>query len=465
MVERSPGPFAYFQDLHGGVNGDTIRADAYGAGLHAGDVSALASQLEGDSRTVARQLDGQITSLVQLNTRAASGSATRVAARGHYAVALLGSFAGMVDLFDITVNSLNHRYRSDLASAMRWSGKAASETPSKKDDQLVDEAHLGPSIKAALKPEYQTALRDLDDNADAIARKFREGPTVDNVRALVRAGLIPLHAESLYPGLHLTDEDRAAYFYSLAYLPSAPDPDEPDIPDEDVPPPEHHWWQTALDGLEDAGAWTYNHTVVPGVNGLADVGQAVVEHPGDLLSMLAGAGLMVVGSGGEAGGGLLDATGVGAVAGVPINVAAAAVIASGGTLAAAGGADLAHNAAQNHNTVLNEAHGAGRRPGDPLPDESRPSAAGSDWKGRVANNGNGDVWQAPGNVDAPRGSPRNANVFRDCDPDPDYPNGYVRFYNEHGQPLRLDGKPGSDAQTHIPKNPDGSYPVPEGWNP
>lgn len=465
MVERSPGPFAYFQELHGGVNGDTIRADAYGAGLHAGDVTALASQLEGDSRAVARQLDGEITAMVQLNTRAAGASATQVAARGHYAVALLGSFAGMVDLFDITVNSLNHRYRSDLAMAMRWAGKAASETPTKKDDAKVDEAHMGPSVEAGIKPDYQAAVRDLDDNADKIAEKFRQGPTVDNVRALVRAGLIPLHAESLYPGLKLTDEDRAAYFHSLAYLPSAPDPDEPDIPDEDVPPPEHHWWETAWDGLQDAGAWTYNHTVVPGVNGLADLGQAAVEHPEDLLSMLAGAGLMVVGSGGEAGGGLLDATGVGAIAGVPINIASAAVIAAGGTLAVAGGGDLVHNAAQNHNTVLNEAHGSSPRPGDSLPDTSRPSSAGGNWEGHVANNGKGSVWQDPASANAPAGSPQNANMLRECDPDPRYPHGYVRFYNEHGQPIGLDGKPGSQAHTHIPKNPDGSYPVPEGWNP
>ncbi|MFF7645914.1 DUF6188 family protein [Streptomyces canus] len=31
-----------------------------------------------------------------------------------------------------------------------------------------------------------------------------------------------------------------------------------------------------------------------------------------------------------------------------------------------------------------------------------------------------------------------------------YPNGYVRFTNKHGQPIGLDGKPGSKAATHIP---------------
>lgn len=47
--------------------------------------------------------------------------------------------------------------------------------------------------------------------------------------------------------------------------------------------------------------------------------------------------------------------------------------------------------------------------------------------------------------------------------DPRYPNGYVMFTNEHNQPITLDGKPGSRAETHIPRNPDGSYPIPKGW--
>jgi hypothetical protein len=36
-------------------------------------------------------------------------------------------------------------------------------------------------------------------------------------------------------------------------------------------------------------------------------------------------------------------------------------------------------------------------------------------------------------------------------------------YNECGQPIDLNGKPGSNAVTHIPREPDGSYPRPEGW--
>lgn len=107
-----------------------------------------------------------------------------------------------------------------------------------------------------------------------------------------------------------------------------------------------------------------------------------------------------------------------------------------------------------------------RKPGDPLPPKKRPKDAGDDWNGRVSDNGKGEVWQRPG-------ATKNADSVRVMEPTPDYPNGYVRYYNEHGQPIGLDGKPnipnGTKAQnaahTHIPKNPDGTYPVPKGWKP
>jgi hypothetical protein len=55
------------------------------------------------------------------------------------------------------------------------------------------------------------------------------------------------------------------------------------------------------------------------VNGLASVGNAAAHHPGDIATAAAGAGLMLLGATGDVGGGLLDLTGVGAIAGVPIN--------------------------------------------------------------------------------------------------------------------------------------------------
>ncbi len=212
MGERTAGPFEYFQDIHGGVNGDTIRADAQDPGLKAGTIQALAGELEGDSQKVAGQLSGDITADVQANPKTASDTAKALAAKGHYAVGLIGSFAGMVDAFDSTVNDLNHRYKTDLASAMRYAGQAAAATEDKADDAKVTEAGMGPAIKANLQPEYKAAVAKLDNDADSIASKFKQGATTANVRELIKAGLIPLSAAAFYPGLELTAAEKTSYW-------------------------------------------------------------------------------------------------------------------------------------------------------------------------------------------------------------------------------------------------------------
>jgi len=87
-----------------------------------------------------------------------------------------------------------------------------------------------------------------------------------------------------------------------------------------------------------------------------------------------------------------------------------------------------------------------------------PSGVPPGWVARPADNGVGTVYQQPGAVG-------NSNSIRIMEPgaNPQYPNGYVRFTNEHNQPINLDGKPGTRAETHIPRNPDGSFPIPKGW--
>jgi hypothetical protein len=232
--------------------------------------------------------------------------------------------------------------------------------------------------------------------------------------------------------------------------------------------PEPAWWQAALEKAGEAGAWTWNHTAVPLVNGAANVAEAAAEHPEDLAEMALGTGMIVLGGAGMAGGTALDATGVGAVAGVPIQFAAAAMTATGVAAASRGAGDLLGNAARKDSRLLQEvdAPTVGRgKPGDPLPDSMRPDTAGANWKGRVADNGKGEVWQSPDKVAVFGGEPKNANMIRILDPDKRYPYGCVRFYNRHGQPLRPDGHPGSQAETHIPIRPDGTYDVPIGWSP
>lgn len=228
------------------------------------------------------------------------------------------------------------------------------------------------------------------------------------------------------------------------------------------------WYETAAVTAGDAAAWTWNHTAVPFVNGAANVGEAILEHPEDLLELALGVGGMVVGAGGELGGLALDATLVGAPAGAAVHVASTGLIVAGTAAAAHGAGNLAQHALENDNRWLSEVSGPGGgtrvqrgQPGDPLPDSARPDTARSTWKGRVSDTGKGEVWQDPTYV----GRSRDANSVRIMDPTWRYPNGYVRFYDEQGRPLTLDGVPGPNKHesTHFPVRADGTYDVPKGW--
>ncbi|MEU1954651.1 hypothetical protein ACH474_31605 [Nocardia rhamnosiphila] len=93
---------------------------------------------------------------------------------------------------------------------------------------------------------------------------------------------------------------------------------------------------------------------------------------------------------------------------------------------------------------------------EPWDPNVRPPGVPDDWVARTADNGKGVVWQKPG-------ASGNADCVRVMEPTNRYPSGYVRFYNPGGQPINLDGKPGPNSETHIAIEPDGTYPLPKGW--
>lgn len=97
--------------------------------------------------------------------------------------------------------------------------------------------------------------------------------------------------------------------------------------------------ESAWHGVENVGA--------DALNGLASFGNAMIDHPGDTGTMLGGALLAGAGAIGDAGGAVLDATGIGAVIGVPANVVSTAAIGAGATMMAASGGDLLGHAASD----------------------------------------------------------------------------------------------------------------------
>jgi len=109
-----------------------------------------------------------------------------------------------------------------------------------------------------------------------------------------------------------------------------------------------NWAGAALQDAADVG----QAIAADLLNSAATHGNAALHNPLDALGMIGGAALMAGGAGIEVPGIALDATGVGALVGVPVNVAGAAMMAGGATMAGAGALDLSHEAAQQPVTIM-----------------------------------------------------------------------------------------------------------------
>ncbi|WP_051967552.1 hypothetical protein [Kitasatospora mediocidica] len=92
---------------------------------------------------------------------------------------------------------------------------------------------------------------------------------------------------------------------------------------------------------------------------VASVGNAMLHDPGSVAEMAGGLALASVGAGGEVLGVALDATGVGAVIGVPANVVSAGAIATGAGLMSMGAMNIGKDAAGSDRVNMNSDSGGG----------------------------------------------------------------------------------------------------------
>ncbi len=76
------------------------------------------------------------------------------------------------------------------------------------------------------------------------------------------------------------------------------------------------------------------------------------------------------------------------------------------------------------------------------------------WPSRPAENGRGIIFRRPG------ATTRNGDSVRIMEPTSRHPEGYYVYYNKQGQPLDVNGKPGSPDATHIPEDYKG---ITKGW--
>jgi len=212
MVTRTEGPFEYWE-----VTGDAVRSAAECPGTNAAVIQSLAGELEGDEQKAAAAIEGDIEAGVKANTTAAKDLATSLAAKGTYAVGLLGQFGKAVDAFDESVNQINIDYKNQVQSKISAARtKADQEATGNETPAAVDTAAIAGAVRADLQARYHKAEGVIDDAADEIASMFKAGPTDANVKDLLLAGLIPFDSAKLYPGVKLTpDQKRQALSNTL----------------------------------------------------------------------------------------------------------------------------------------------------------------------------------------------------------------------------------------------------------
>ncbi|WP_344330009.1 hypothetical protein [Aeromicrobium halocynthiae] len=197
--------FDNYADLYGGVTAAQIRAAAEEPAANARIITDIAADLGTDADAVTASTEGDITAGTRTNAQTVQQSAVALSQAGEYGVAALHEFAAHVEAFDTSVAELNQRLRTNVASAQRLAGQAAAEN----DEDPPEYAETWAAIRASLVPEYNRAVSTLDDNAEATASRFEQGPTLANVKDLVLAGLIPYTiASSTWPNLTLTADER-----------------------------------------------------------------------------------------------------------------------------------------------------------------------------------------------------------------------------------------------------------------
>lgn len=200
-------PFEDFEDLHGSTPAKIIAA-ADRPGVSADQLSQLGTDLLQDARRTDTATEGDLKTISQVPT-AAAGHAQTLAAAGQLAAGCLRKFGSDAQTFDTQVASLNSQVAGSVTGIMH--------TPEyRMGDLKIDLAQVRQDATNRLRPQYTKLVSKLDQDASDTAGMLKAGPgNTDNIKALIRAGFIPLAAAADWPTMVLTDDDRAAYYSSV----------------------------------------------------------------------------------------------------------------------------------------------------------------------------------------------------------------------------------------------------------
>lgn len=216
----------------------------------------------------------------------------------------------------------------DGAQRAQYAADEASRVSSAADAQASANPHSPAALLAA-----QNARSAADDALSAASTAVARMSALSGQYDAERSHAVTLCAQA-------TEQASRATTQAVAALDAAATP-------LTGPPQPAHGGATGVHHHE--GFWSgllHDAEHLPGdvVNGVASLGNAAIHDTGGALSILGGLALTGVSGGGEALGFTFDATGVGSVVGVPLNVVSAAGITTGTGLVAGGATSIVRNA-------------------------------------------------------------------------------------------------------------------------
>lgn len=257
-----------------------------------------------------------------------------------------------------------------LASVESWRSKAADgfrDAAGSAEDTLRKAYHryhiaaqaMGSQVRESSEADWASALELAQKMADKALKDAQTADT-DHKAATSKIAALPTGTEPSDPTLTGLKKQQQSSASALGSAKSALQAAK-DVRDNAAKAAEQRIHRAIThDGLHDSRWDKVSHSVggalsdaghaledvgETALSDLASIGDAMAHDAGAVMEVLGGIGLATLGAGGEIGGVVLDATGIGALLGVPTAVVSAAAITGGLSLAGLGASTIAHDAA------------------------------------------------------------------------------------------------------------------------
>lgn len=205
-------PFADYNELYG-VTPAQIEEAANVPSLHLTALDALTESIDLDRKQAINSVEGAIEDPLNEQLLIPRKSGADLSANGWYMLGLLRMAALHAQTFDIEVLRLNTEYQSRVDERTYADHNQALVTLLVKPLGVIDVPAIREEVKAELLPQYTQARDLLEEGFAAVGDAMDGGIDLDKVATMIGLRLIPLSAQTHFPGLQLTD----AQLFGLQY--------------------------------------------------------------------------------------------------------------------------------------------------------------------------------------------------------------------------------------------------------